>query len=63
MARLGEYNLAKSVDCVDDICSSNVIQLKVIDEVVHPDYDGKANDIAVLRLESEAPYTGKVWKC
>ncbi|CAB3225811.1 unnamed protein product [Arctia plantaginis] len=57
VARLGEYDLAQSVDCVNGICSSNVIQLQVIEQIVHPDYDGRANDIAVLRLEAEAPYT------
>ncbi|XP_026735888.1 CLIP domain-containing serine protease B15-like [Trichoplusia ni] len=59
VARLGEYDLSSPEDCVADVCDDPVVRIDVDDIVVHPDYDGKDHDIAVLRLAEDAPYTGK----
>ncbi|KAG6464793.1 melanization protease 1 [Manduca sexta] len=55
--RLGEYDLESNPDCVRDICTDPVVRIEVDDIFVHPDYDGKEHDIAVLRLKEDAPYT------
>lgn len=59
VARLGEYDLSSPEDCVAGVCGDSVVRINVDDIVVHPDYDGKDHDIAVLRLAEDAPYTGK----
>lgn len=58
MARLGEYDLASKEDCIDGVCADPIIRIDIEGIIVHPDYDGKNQDIAVLRLEKDAPYTG-----
>ncbi|CAD0205744.1 unnamed protein product [Chrysodeixis includens] len=57
VARLGEYDLSKAGECVAGVCADPVVRIDVAETVVHPDYDGKDHDIAVLRLAEDAPYT------
>lgn len=59
VARLGEYDLSKVEDCVDGVCADKIVRIDVEKIIVHPGYDGKSHDIAVLKLSEDAPYTGK----
>lgn len=57
--RLGEYDTASKIDCSEGVCSDKVVRINVTEIFAHPDYVDKQNDIAVLKLEKDAPYTGK----
>ncbi|CAH0598200.1 unnamed protein product [Chrysodeixis includens] len=57
VARLGEYDINSKVDCVRGVCADPVVRIDIEDITVHPGYDGKEHDIAILRLKEEAPYT------
>ncbi|XP_075985841.1 uncharacterized protein LOC142982971 [Anticarsia gemmatalis] len=57
VARLGEYDLYSKVDCVQGVCADPVVKIEVEEIIVHPEYDGKEHDIAILRLAKDAPYT------
>uniref|UniRef100_A0A2H1W881 SFRICE_013123 n=1 Tax=Spodoptera frugiperda TaxID=7108 RepID=A0A2H1W881_SPOFR len=57
VARLGEYDLSKVEDCVDGVCADKIVRIDVEKIIVHPGYDGKSHDIAVLKLAEDAPYT------
>lgn len=58
VARLGEYDLYAKEDCVRGVCADPVVRINVADIIVHPGYGEKTHDIAILRLEEDAPYTG-----
>lgn len=64
--RLGEWNLDTELDCDDSIrsekvCNEDAIDIPIELKIPHENYDPKAkhhhNDIALLRLAREAPYT------
>ncbi|CAG9792465.1 unnamed protein product [Diatraea saccharalis] len=55
--RLGEYDISKEVDCVDGVCAHLPVKLEVVKVSVHPDYNNKDHDIAILTLSHDAPYT------
>nr|XP_021182950.2 phenoloxidase-activating enzyme [Helicoverpa armigera] len=57
VARLGEYDLTSQEDCVNGVCADPIVRLEVEDAIVHPGYDGKNHDLAVLKLAEDAPYT------
>lgn len=56
VARLGEYDVSTNLDCLQGICSET-LHIQISDIFVHPDYDTRDHDIAVLRLVNAAPYT------
>jgi hypothetical protein len=65
--RLGEYDVRTELDCENiyiggngqDCVNSTSIPIEQI--IVHPEYDPQTrrNDIALIRLEKLAQYTGK----
>ncbi|XP_058812861.1 CLIP domain-containing serine protease B8-like [Topomyia yanbarensis] len=60
--RLGENNLETEVDCdKDGDCADRPVNLEVEQIIPHPDYVStswdKYNDVALLKLAKEAPYT------
>lgn len=59
--RLGEYDLNSKVDCVDGDCADQPLDVGVDDFVAHPQFDmtsrNQANDIALVRLAYDVPYT------
>lgn len=67
--RLGEYDTANSgPDCVEVEggepgtldCTSDLVIIPIERIIPHPDYNSlKRNDIAMLRLQHTAQYTGK----
>ncbi|RVE41205.1 hypothetical protein evm_014146 [Chilo suppressalis] len=57
LIRLGEYNMATKVDCVDGVCADPIIKASVGRVFVHPDYGGREHDIAIIRLKNEVPCT------
>lgn len=64
--RLGEWNMSTTMDCgvdVDNIhiCSDDVIDIPVVNQIIHPYYSKKNgnNDIALLRLQRDVKYNGK----
>lgn len=56
-ARLGDYDVSTEKDCVTGLCSDPNLSIQVSEIIVHPDYDGKEGDIAILKLDTDAPYT------
>lgn len=58
IARLGEYDVNSKEDCVQGVCADPIVRIKVAEIIVHPNYSNREHDIAILRLEEEAPYTG-----
>lgn len=61
LVRLGEFDLTTKIDCDDGMCADAPLDVGVEQIVVHPDYDrtsrNQANDIALIRLEYDVPYT------
>lgn len=57
IARLGEYDVNSKEDCVQGVCADPIVRIKVAEIIVHPNYSNREHDIAILRLEEEAPYT------
>lgn len=65
LVRLGEYDTAKDgEDCVEvnahgRDCTDGEVKINIEKYILHPDYTiaSKRNDIALIRLESMAPYT------
>lgn len=59
--RLGEFDLTTKVDCDDGVCADEPLDVAVEAVVVHPDYTAssrnQANDIALIRLAYDVPYT------
>lgn len=58
MARLGEYDLYSQVDCLEGVCTDAIVKIDIEEITVHPGYDGREHDVAILRLAKDAPYTG-----
>ncbi|XP_013186769.2 phenoloxidase-activating enzyme 1 isoform X1 [Amyelois transitella] len=57
VARLGEYDLNSEIDCVAGICSDEVVRIPVVETFVHPGYDDKEHDIAVLKLKKVVSFS------
>ncbi|CAB3225809.1 unnamed protein product [Arctia plantaginis] len=57
VARLGEYDLLSDKDCVQGVCTDPLVKIDVENVYVHPEYDGREHDIAIVRLAEDAPYT------
>ncbi|XP_053620244.1 CLIP domain-containing serine protease B9-like [Plodia interpunctella] len=57
VTRLGDYDLDTTTDCVEGVCSDEAVRLPVVEAFVHPGYDLKEHDIAILKLGKDAPYT------
>ncbi|KAB0800599.1 hypothetical protein PPYR_06339 [Photinus pyralis] len=63
--RLGEYDLETDVDCVNTpqykTCSEPPIDVAVVEKIAHEYYNpfdpNQSNDIALLRLARDVPYT------
>lgn len=64
--RLGEWDTATDVDCDDSLvgeqlCNSAAVDVPIEQKIPHEQYDPQAsnqhNDIALLRLSFDAPYT------
>lgn len=59
--RLGEWDLSQAQDCDEDYCSDGVVDIRVSERIGHESYDSTTrnheHDIAMLRLESDAPFT------
>ncbi|KAL0860357.1 hypothetical protein ABMA27_009757 [Loxostege sticticalis] len=57
MARLGEYDLSSQQDCVEGVCAHLPVKINVVAVTIHPLYDGRDHDVAILTLAIDAPYT------
>ncbi|XP_059050732.1 phenoloxidase-activating enzyme-like [Achroia grisella] len=63
--RLGEYDTSNNGrDCVlvapgEEDCADPIVTIPIEDTIPHPEYDAitRKNDIALIRLEQNAPYT------
>ncbi|XP_028171739.1 serine protease 7-like [Ostrinia furnacalis] len=60
VARLGEYDLSTAVDCADGVCAHLPVKINVAAIEVHPLYDDRDHDVAILTLERDAPYTDTI---
>ncbi|XP_055324477.1 serine protease 7 [Sitodiplosis mosellana] len=62
--RLGEYDLTKEIDCLGNTCADPVITVGVEQKIPHERYNEKnknrANDIGLIRLDSEVTFTDYV---
>ncbi|KAF5305585.1 hypothetical protein FQA39_LY01676 [Lamprigera yunnana] len=63
-ARLGEWRLSTTKDCVDiglkeTVCADDVVDLKIIKTIQHPYFSLRSgnNDIALLTLEKKVKFT------
>lgn len=58
VVRIGDLNIRRDDD------GAHPVQIEVESKIIHPGYDTKAyvNDIAVLRLAQEVPFSGKSYK-
>ena len=58
MVRIGDLNIRQDDD------GAHPVEVEVESKIIHPGYDTKAyvNDIAVLRLAREVPFSGKPYK-
>lgn len=63
-ARLGEYHVGNSTDCVEfkkyhtSDCI-NFADYPIEEQIPHPYYTGEMNDIALLRLNKDVEFTGE----
>lgn len=59
--RLGEWDLSSERDCEEDRCSDPVLNVPVIERIVHKKYKpfsrSQENDIALLRLNQTVKFT------
>lgn len=62
--RLGEFDLATEVDCQGNTCADPVLVLGVEEKIAHEGYNEKnpnrANDIGLIRMDSEVTFTDYV---
>lgn len=66
--RLGEWNTTTDIDCVSvngkQDCNAQPVDLEIEETILHPDYNSnsvnKHNDIALLRLNQDVVFTGKL---
>ncbi|XP_064292878.1 phenoloxidase-activating enzyme 1-like [Plodia interpunctella] len=61
LPRLGEYNMSSDPDCEGNICADPPVRMVIQKIFVHPGFRKNrklsGNDLAILMLEAEAPYT------
>ncbi|XP_053620241.1 CLIP domain-containing serine protease B4-like [Plodia interpunctella] len=61
LPRLGEYNMSSDPDCDGNICADPPVRMVIQKIFVHPGFRKNrklsGNDLAILMLEAEAPYT------
>lgn len=62
---LGEHDIETKIDCINGICAAPLQISKVVEVIVHPDYDPEHekahyNDIALIRLKKAAKTTGLI---
>lgn len=67
--RLGEWDKSTGQDCIkvsgDDLdCNDEAVSIRIEEIIPHPQYlpstaSGQKNDIALIRITSDAPTTGK----
>ncbi|KAF2895868.1 hypothetical protein ILUMI_10303 [Ignelater luminosus] len=57
--RLGEWKISSPEDCEEQNCADPVVDLKIEEKIVHPDYGSRKskNDIALLRLDRNIEFT------
>uniref|UniRef100_A0A1A9W879 CLIP domain-containing serine protease n=1 Tax=Glossina brevipalpis TaxID=37001 RepID=A0A1A9W879_9MUSC len=60
--RLGEYDTNQGIDCIQDDCNEEPLDLRFEDVIPHPDYyDGEGSnrhhDIALIRLATDVKFT------
>lgn len=61
--RLGEWNISSTTDCyAENECADSPIDVSIEEEVVHPYFSASTgnNDIALLRLNQNIEFTGKL---
>lgn len=62
--RLGEYDITKEVDCLGNICADPILIVGIDKKIPHGGYNEKnknrANDIGLIRLDSEVTFTDYV---
>lgn len=62
--RLGEYDITKEVDCQGNTCADPIVVMGVEQKIPHEGYNEKnknrANDIGLIRLDSEVTFTDYV---
>lgn len=62
--RLGEYDLTKDIDCLGNTCADPILVMGVEQKIPHEGYNEKsnnrANDIGLIRLNSEVTFTDYV---
>lgn len=62
--RFGEYDLTKEIDCQGNICADPVLVVGVQQKIPHQGYNenniNRANDIGLIRLNSEVTFTDYV---
>lgn len=57
--RLGEYDLANEIDCLEGKCADPVTSMGVEEKIPHPRYSERTlqNDIGLVRMDGEVTYT------
>ena len=69
IARFGEWDMTTEIDCVEygdgtpPFCIDNILDIGIEKRIAHPLYGNETlpsfqNDIALLRMEKEIPFTG-----
>lgn len=61
---MGEYDLTKEIDCLGNTCADPVLVVGIEQKIPHEGYNEKnknrANDIGLIRLDSEVTFTDYV---
>ncbi|XP_002034139.2 chymotrypsin-like protease CTRL-1 [Drosophila sechellia] len=61
MVRLGEYDLTRQWDCINDVCAPKYREYMVTRIYTHPSYRSiAAYDLALLKLNQSVEYTGAI---
>lgn len=62
--RLGEYDITKQVDCLGNTCADPILFVGIENKIPHEGYNernkNRANDIGLIRLDSEVRFTDYV---
>lgn len=62
--RLGEYDITKDVDCLGNTCADPILVFGIQKKIPHDGYNernkNRANDIGLIRLDSEVTFTDYV---
>lgn len=58
---LGEYDISKEIDCIQQDCNNKVVKLGYEQVIPHPQYEPNNNnrhhDIALIRMSADVTYT------